>query len=546
MRRAAVYWHTLRHLQARQFVNRLWRRIYRPRLDEDVASPARKATGEWCAPARRGASMLDAFTFRFLDQDRRIETGSWNPAGASPLWRYNLHYFDDLNAEAATVRTEWHRRAVDDWVASVRPGESPAWDPYPTSLRIVNWVKWLQSGPETVSGCVRSLAMQAGALEKRLEFHLGGNHLFSNAKALVFAGAYFEGSRPARWMRRGLSILEREMPRQILSDGGHYERTPMYHALALEDVLDVINVLRRYPDSVPDGSGGFVAACVETASRMEAALQVMCHPDGDVAFFNDAARGIAPAPGELHRYARELGIPQPPSPPERVNWLRETGYLKMSSDDVVAILDTAPVGPDEIPGHAHADTLSFELSIERQRVLVNGGTSTYDIGEVRQRERSTAAHNTATIDGEDSSEVWASFRVARRARVFDIEVSETPEGTVVAASHDGYRRLAGRPIHRRTWTLVPGQLTVVDTITGRFKSGVARFHLQPAVRCDLDDTALAGRLVLPGGRKVRWQSNVPVRLEPSTYSPRFGVRETTQCLALSISTEGQLRLQLNW
>jgi uncharacterized heparinase superfamily protein len=189
--------------------------------------------------------------------------------------------------------------------------------------------------------------------------------------------------------------------------------------------------------------------------------------------------------------------------------------------------------------------LSFELSIGVDRVFVNGGTSTYEAGEVRQRERGTAAHNTVTIDDQDSSEVWASFRVARRARVFDLEVSETPTEVVVEASHDGYKRLPDRPIHRRTWTLRPGELTVEDMVNGRFRSTVARFQLQPAVRCDLDDTALGGRLTLPGGREVSWQSNVPARLEQSIYSPRFGVTEATFCLALS-TADGHLRLQLNW
>jgi uncharacterized heparinase superfamily protein len=490
--------------------------------------------------------MLDEFTFSFLGHERRIESGAWDPRGAPALWRYNLHYFDDLNAEAASTRAAWHRRCVDDWIRTVPPGEPPGWDPYPMSLRIVNWVKWLQSAGEPHPRWIRSLAVQAGALDKRLEYHLGGNHLFSNSKALVFAGAFFEGSRAAQWMQRGLSILQREMPRQILADGGHYERTPMYHALAFEDVLDLINVVRRYPDAVPDNSRGFVDTWSGIASRMEGALKLMCHPDGEVASFNDAARGIAPPPAELLRYSRELAIPLPASPSRIVNRLWETGYLRLNSDDVVIILDVAPVGPDELPGHAHADTLSFEFSIGAQRALINGGTSTYELGDTRQRERGTAAHNTVTIDGEDSSEVWASFRVARRARVFDIEVTETPYGAVIAASHDGYTRLPGRPVHRRTWTLRPRQLIVDDMVTGHFESAVARFHLQPAVRCNLDDTALAGRLVLSDGREVRWQSNVPARLEASTYSPRFGVRDSTHCLTLSIAAEGHLCLELNW
>jgi uncharacterized heparinase superfamily protein len=485
-------------------------------------------------------------TYRFLEQTVRIERGGWSRVHASPLWLYNLHYFDDLNAQGAEERESWHREAVNDWVTEVALSASPAWDPYPLSLRLVNWIKWLQGGVEPVGSWLQSLSTQAGELERRLEFHLGGNHLFSNAKALVFAGAFFEGGPAQTWMRRGLEILQREMTRQIVADGGHYERSPMYHALALEDVLDLVNLSRRYPDSITAPLRDFVDSWPGLACRMEAALGVMCHPDAEVAAFNDAAPGIAPPPAELRRYAADLFGRGNCAAPAAIEALPETGYVKLTLDDAVAIIDVAPVGPDELPGHAHADTLSFELSLRGRRVLVNGGTSTYDRGATRERERGTAAHNTVTIDGADSSEVWASFRVARRARPFDVETAHSEDGARVAASHDGYHRLRGRPTHRRIWILRPGAFIVEDQITGRFNSAVARFHLQPAAEWILDDTGLAGLLVLPDGGRVRWQSNVAGTIERSHYSPRFGLVVDTRCLELRATREGHLRLELNW
>ena len=80
------------------------------------------------------------------------------------------------------------------------------------------------------------------------------------------------------------------------------------------------------------------------------------------------------------------------------------------------VCDVAPIGPDHLPAHAHADTLSFELSFKGRRVFVNSGTSEYGLSAERQRQRGTAAHNTLVLDEENSSEVWAGFRVARRAR----------------------------------------------------------------------------------------------------------------------------------
>jgi uncharacterized heparinase superfamily protein len=150
----------------------------------------------------------------------------------------------------------------------------------------------------------------------------------------------------------------------------------------------------------------------------------------------------------------------------------------------VLICDAALVCPDHLPAHAHADTLSFELSLDGRRIFVNGGTSTYQAGDARQHERGTAAHNTVVVDGKDSSETWGSFRVARRARPSELTVVHDAVGLRVAASHDGYRRLPGRVTHHRRWTLTPGGLQVDDRLEGCAHTARAFFHLHPDVSPD--------------------------------------------------------------
>src|SRR5690606_10982261 len=137
----------------------------------------------------------------------------------------------------------------------------------------------------------------------------------------------------------------------------------------------------------------------------------------------------------------------------------DSGYFRLSNQAAVAILDVARVGPDYLPGHAHADTLSFELSIADQRVVVNGGTSRYGDGPERHLERSTAWHSTVEVAGENSSEVWGGFRVGRRAYPFDLKTSEKPGLLEVSCSHNGYRYMRGKPIHTRTWRLEDDSLT---------------------------------------------------------------------------------------
>src|SRR5262249_30785534 len=159
-------------------------------------------------------------------------------------------------------------------------------------------------------------------------------------------------------------------------------------------------------------------------------------PDGEIAFFNDAAFGMASAPAEIEAYAQRLGLPPTVDDGAQLICLQSSGYLCARAGDAWLVCDCAAVGPDHLPGHAHADTLSFELSVRRRRVLVNSGTSEYGVGSERQRQRGTGAHNTVRVDGSDSSEVWSGFRVARRARPCLHGAQSESHTICIDASHD--------------------------------------------------------------------------------------------------------------
>lgn len=493
--------------------------------------------------------------------------GGWNDAAREKLWLYNLNYFDDLNAQDAPARRDWHRALIARWVAENPPASGNGWEPYPTSLRIVNWVKWLATGNAAVSGMFVSLTLQAGWLAGRLERHLLGNHLFANAKALVFAGLLFEGSQAAAWLDTGLKIITKELPEQVLPDGGNFERSPMYHAIFLEDVLDLVNAATHWPELVPDAQ---VACWRETAGRMLSWLAGMTHPDGEIALFNDAAFGVTPGVAELKAYARRLGVvavdslpgegAAPTKKPDTVGaapsprldvtraqltHFTDSGYVRLQNQDAVALLDVAPIGPDYLPGHAHADTLSFELSVFSQRVVVNGGTSRYGVGPERLRERGTAAHSTVEVAGQNSSEVWSGFRVARRAYPFDLRRQDQAEVLQVACSHDGYKRLSGAPIHRREWVMGAGSLQVADTVRGGNHTAVARYILHPGVKITAADNN-TWQLTLASGQNLR----VMVMegkgcLVPASYAPEFGIVFPTQCLTVEL-TQGHARVKWLW
>ena len=534
-----LYFHTLRHLRPIQIAARAWLRLYQPLPDLRVAPPTRPRNGRYESPVASAASLLGPDLFRLLNVERRCTLASdWRPHDAPKLWTYHLHYFDDLNAHDAHLRVAWHEMLLTRWAAENPPGKGEGWEPYPVSRRIVNCVKWAARGNPLPAPFQTSLAVQTRWLAHRLEYHLLGNHLFANAKALLHAGLYFEGPEAERWCARGLRILEREVHEQVLPDGGHFELSPMYHAAILEDLLDLANLLTAYGQAPP-------REWIAAIARMREWLKMMSHPDGGIAFFNDAALGMSPTFAELEAYALRLGLSPTSDAAPRVVVLEASGYVRSRTAAAYLICDCAAVGADYLPGHAHADALSFELSLGSQRVLVNSGISQYGADAERQQQRGTAAHNTVVVNGEDSSEIWAGFRVARRAGVKLRSVTATPSVVTIEASHDGYRRLPGRNEHRRRWILDERSLRIEDEISGTFATAAAHFHIHPDVEARLHGMsevllACAGqtwRMVFAGASSIELRSGA--------WHPQFGVSAPNRCIVASFAA-AQLTTSIFW
>lgn len=541
--RAGRLYRTVRHLRAVQLYGRLLFRFVRPRPDLAPAPGSRVQPGTWQPPACRMPSMTAPGTFFFLDEAGALADHGWDDPATAKLWRYNQHYFDDLNAEAATTRTAWHQALIVDWIAANPPGHGSGWEPYPTSLRMVNWVKWALAGNILDGAARHSLSIQTRWLTRRLERHLLGNHLFANAKALIFAGLWFGGPEAEGWLAMGTRILAREIPEQILPDGGQFELSPMYHALALEDMLDLVNVARAY------GRDDLADHWAAPVPSMLYWLAAMTHPEGDLAFFNDTAIGIAPATDRLVAYAHALGFARPALPHGPL-YLEASGYARLSCGPAVMIADLAQIGPDYLPGHAHADTLSFELSLKNRRVIVNSGTSVYGLGAERLRQRGTAAHSTLIVDGQDSSEVWSGFRVGRRARPLGVRVFFDGGAQLAEGAHDGYRHLPGAPRHFRSWRLSDMGLVLTDRVEGGGDHRIeARFHLAPGLRAEIHPdgavhvTQEQGQLVLT----LTTDGATPA-VEPSSWHPQFGQSLPNQviCLRAHASLPLEIKTRLHW
>lgn len=493
----------------------------------------------WVQPIFKPRSLIGATSATFLNRTHEIVRANiWNDPAREKLWLYNLHYFDDFSSGNSHDHSQVQEKFLLRWITENPPASGNGWEPYPISLRIVNWIKWAQAGNVLPDIARESLAVQIRWLTKRIENHLRANHLFVNAKALVYAGLAHESAESDQWLKQGLAILSREIPEQILADGAHFERSPMYHAIILEDILDLINASGAWPGRVPNST---VELWRTTAYAMMKWLDTLSHPDGNISFFNDAAFEIAPTRQHIAEFAHRLGITHSAAASTRLQCCQPSGYVRAECGDAVLIADIAPIGPDYQPGHAHADSLSFELSLHGQRVVVNSGTSTYVTGPQRSYERSTAAHNTLEINGCDSSEVWGGFRVARRARIIESSCTESEGLISIIGAHDGYRRLTGRPIHRRRWDLSPHSLKITDMVEGQFDSALARFYLHPDAT-KVDDATIR----LPTGELLSFKvQGGSASIEPASWYSQFGTATENLCVVAAMKDKTMV-IELTW
>jgi uncharacterized heparinase superfamily protein len=539
---AATYWRTLRHLRWSQLYYLALRRVLpRSHAPSPPASPLalRDFPGPWLTRDDHptiSRKILATREFTFLNRTVQCN-GSipWNDHQHAKLWLYHLNYFDFLNARLALPDDEPLLRAAMelmlDWRAHNRHGTEVGWEPYALSVRIVNWLKFLtlharamelREKSASTSILLESLSAQAATLERRLEKHLRGNHLVKNIKALLFAGALLETPLSNRWWTTGEALLEQELNEQILADGGHFERSPMYHAQVLEDLAEI-----RLLCAATEKRLACSALLAQKIQSMTQFMKAILHPDGEIPLFNDSTFGAARSAADLLAIADPSEAKDVENAPQ-VTVLSETGYgiIRNPQQRSALVFDCGPLGPDYQPGHGHCDVLSYELSLCGQRVVVDTGVSTYEPGPERSYERSTAAHNTLRIDGGEQAETWASFRVGRRPRVHEMRGGSTGTFQFVSGAHEGFQR-AG-VVHARTILLhVPDTWIVVDSLKGSGSHLVESFlHFHPSVRIE----ALA--------EANETSAEIPIR--------RWSVEFAGQSYLLATCGAGQFELLNSW
>lgn len=410
--------------------------------------------------------------------------------GPERLRRFHHHYGEDVLGLARLGDEAAARAAVRGWIAANPPRVGDAWHPYTTSTRVGNWVAATTLLPELADKHLgESLWRQLLHLSRNVEDDILGNHVIRNARALLLGGRAFgvEGL-----VEQGLAILDRELPAQILSDGGHYERSPVYHLVVLRDLLEV-------EAAVP----GSVAAGVLALMRTFAAS--LSRPDGRPALFNDGALDAAPV----------LSLPEAPA---GLAVFPETGYAVWRRGDLWLAFDCGPPSPPYLPAHAHADALSFQLWLGGRPAVVDPGMPTYEPGPERDWFRGTRAHSTVAVDG-DQFELWGAFRSGPLPQVELLEASD--HELVAAVTARGVR-------HERRIRLGGNDLVVHDRLEGRGRR-LVESSLPLAAGVELSAAATGAGLA---------------KREPRRISERFF--ERVDATALVVREERSLPAELGW
>ena len=469
--------------------------------------------------------------FEFLNETHSLKAVGWDDKSISKLWRYNLHYFGYLlQNKNSAYQIEHQLKLIEKWIDDNPFGSGTGWEPYPTSLRIINWIKWHWFCDGLSDRAKLSLWNQVRWLANRPEYHLLGNHLFINAKALLFASAFFRLDSNSKYFKESLSILHKELKEQFLEDGAHFELSPMYHSLAMEDLLDLISISNKIPNNFPSNE------LMKKYTRGMNWLETMIYDNSELSHFNDCANGIAPKYSGLKGYAIKLGIAEKSLCNKKLYFHQESGFVVYKDEKSHLIADFGKIGPDYLPGHAHADTLSFELAVNGERIVVNSGTSLYGSSVDRLLQRGTGAHSTIQIDIENSSEVWSGFRVARRAVPFNIQVNsniESDNEISFQASHNGYLRLKNKAIHTRKFKLSNNTWSIEDEISGNGNTVVSRFYLHPEIEVRKNATGMIFSKNHIDLIDFKYDCKLDLKLIDTFYHDQFGVNKANKCIQVS-------------
>ena len=481
-------------------------------------APARSFRDLWPGDAARGARLLRG---EFEVQGSARLLNDWSPAAGPVLWRQAAHGFAwlrDLRMLGTDAARVMARDLAEDWLAR-GASEAMANAPEVSAARISAWLgHWDFLAATAEDGFRRQLlqrmAQDGRALSASLPAEAAHRGALVVLKGSIAAAVALEEEA---WMTRALRFLPAELERQFHPDGGHVERSPAVQLLALQDLIEIRNLL----NGVGVASPPQLATALERAGQ---ALRLFRHGDMSLALFN-ATREEAPA---LVDVVLAQGLAKGRAP----MGLEETGFYRLAAGRTLVIADCGAPPPGRAPDvasglprgadrSAHAGTLSFEMSVGRDRVIVNCGAAPAGDPTWRDALRGTAAHSTLVLAETNSAELREEG-LGRRPERVEIERQEAHGAQWLEVGHDGYRRTHGVVHRRRLYLSETGDdlrgEDALEPFPGPGTPWAIRFHLHPGVTAVLQEEEGGVLMRLPGGQGWRFRARgARVGLEESVY-----------------------------
>lgn len=461
------------------------------------------------------------WSFHFLNLKRSFseDMQDWSFADYGMLWTYNLNYFDWLHQQG--MSNEVGLVTLRKFYSTPSKNNHIILHPYPTSLRVINIAKFVSKWDIKEKWLFHELESDLKFLSGRLEYHLLANHLLENAFALYVGGLI---TKQEKFIEKGKKLLIRELKKQVLNDGMHYERSPMYHLVILERLLDSLNFAISTKDDLEPELRFY-------AIKMTRLTMIWKDLDR-VPMMQDSAYDIALSVPSILEYSHKLLGDHYPA---TMNHFVDSGYRMINSDNFRIFANVGSIGPSYQPGHAHADELNFELFYKGAPVIVDTGISTYEKNQRRLLERSTKSHNCIVVNDKNSSDVWSGFRVGKRAKVQLIQ-----EDGTITAQHFGYCPI----IVKRSFQALDGTIVIIDELKNTPESFVARgkLHLHPDInieRIDKNTFNLSNNLVL----KIE-SSNDSFDVSVSSYYYAYGYNCLNIANVITYSCINQIRVTI--
>lgn len=461
----------------------------------------------------------------------------FRPLGADERWTRALNGFGwlrHLRAAGGDLSRRAARDLVALWIERESRWSGAAWEPATLGERLSAWLGHYEffAGSAEVAFRQRllaSVARQARHLARALPAGLAGAGLIQAVKGLAYAGAACAEGAP--WLRRAMQLLVRELPRQVLPDGGHVERAPATQLAVLRDLIDLRAVLHAAGQEPPPALG-------DAIEQMAPALRLLQHGDGALALFNGG--------DEADPVTLDLVLQRASGRLRPLMSAPQSGFQRLQAGRLVVVVDAGAPPPPGLDANAHAGTLAFEVSVGRERLVVNCGAHPGDPAW-RRAQRSTAAHSTLTLADHNSSAVLGSG-LGRRPATVTCRRDEAEGHTWLDMSHDGWQARHGVVHHRKLYLDKAG-----DDLRGeeRLEGGLGglpfalRFHLHPEVRAILAQGQDAAILRLPKGDGWRLRARGgEVTLEPSVYLGRAGeIRKSLQVVVSGTTRTGETLVQ---